>query len=267
MKLSPPAFAAALCFVLAPTAHAQKIVAVGDEWVLSDTAFSVNTTSTTNFALNIAREFGQDNGTGNFLAYSNNFGLRGASLAATMTGAGYGWTADTTQPFTLAALNAYDAVFLAGIPGSGEANASVLQAYVNGGGNVYVGAGAGEHGSAIGEASAWRPFLSAFGLEFGNSWFEAASVVNIALTPSTNPLQTDMTTLTWGFGQTALPVNPADPLTATAITGQFGSGNQSLVATYNIGTNASVTAPEPSGLALLVLPLVGAIAARRRKIA
>ncbi|MBC8137152.1 MAG: PEP-CTERM sorting domain-containing protein [Fibrella sp.] len=255
--------AAATVATMSAPVQAQKVVAVGDEWLLSDTAFTNNTVNTTNFALNIASEFDEGNPAASFLAYSSNFGLTGGSLAAAMTGAGYSWTVSTAQPFTLATLNTYQGVFLGGTPGSGGANAAVLAAYVNGGGNVFVMAGTGEFGSAPGEASAWDPFLNTFGLGFGSTWFESASVVPITVVPSANPLQSGVSTVTWGFGQSAFETNPANTLTDTAITGQF-STNQPIVSTFGIG---SVSVPESGTVALLMggaLPLAIALVRRRR---
>lgn len=263
MKHSLYFAALVLIGMTATVAHAQKIVAVGDEWVLSNDAFASNTVSTTNFALNIASEFAEGQPAASFLAYSSNFGLTGSSLAAAMTGAGYNWTVGTTQPFTLATLNNYQGVFLGGIPGSGGANAAILSAYVNGGGNVYVMAGTGEIGSAGAEASSWDPFLNAFGLGFGSTYFEQPAFLQITPVPGANPLQSGVTQVSWGFGQSAFETNLANPLTDTAITGQFSIARP-IVSTFGIGT---VAVPEAStvALALPALGIIGAVVIRRRK--
>jgi hypothetical protein len=146
----------------ATSAQAGKIVVNHDDWTFRDVGFTNASPDTTTFALNIASYFA-GGGSGNFLAYSNNPGLTGSTLANTMTSAGHSWTANISVPFTLANLMNYDAVFLTGNPGA--FNATVLIDYVNGGGSVYIGGGSG-YGSAAIEAANWNAFLNPFSLGF-----------------------------------------------------------------------------------------------------
>ena len=64
-----------------------KIVVANDEWTLSNSGYS-NAPDADRFARNVASWF-TGGGSGNFLAYTNNFGLTGTQLANTMASAGY----------------------------------------------------------------------------------------------------------------------------------------------------------------------------------
>jgi hypothetical protein len=231
-------------------ARAQAVIAIGDEWLLSDDAFLNNNTATTALARNIASFLTGGTNSGNFLAYSGNIGLTGTSLATTMTGNGYTWTVSTAQPFTLSTLSQYDAVLLAGGFGSGAANAAVLQSYLNSGGSILILAGTGEFGDASSEAGAWSPFLSSVGLAFGSTWFPVAGLIEVPALPGGHPLRQNVDSVRWGFGQTAFELNAASPFTETALIGQFGGafGDQPIISTYQVVNSA---APEPGSMFLL----------------
>jgi hypothetical protein len=99
------------------SAHAGRIVLTNDEWTLSDYGFSQSGTQPGQFALNTAQWF--SGGPGDFLVYSNNFGLTGSSLQTVMVNAGYTWTITSTPTApnpSLSYLQGFDAVFLAGNP-------------------------------------------------------------------------------------------------------------------------------------------------------
>ena len=149
-----------ICLVLSVpsmVAAQGKIVVNHDEWTLAQ-----NTSTTKTFIENIASWF--TNGeSGNFLGYSNNFGVANSVLGSTLVNAGHNWTQSLSVPFTLESLLNYDGVFLMG----NYVNNSVLIDYVNAGGNVYVAGGTGWGGSYY-EAAAWNNFLQAFGLYFDN---------------------------------------------------------------------------------------------------
>ena len=89
-------------------ALAGRIVVANDEWTLSNSGF-FNPNDPAQFAQNVGAWFGG----GNFLVFSSNFGLTESSLAAAMTGAGYGWTVSTNVS-ELANLSTYSGIFLAG---------------------------------------------------------------------------------------------------------------------------------------------------------
>lgn len=140
-------------------AVAGKIVVANDEWTLSNAGFfSPNDPGV--FAVNVANWFG-GGGSGNFHAYSTNFGLTESSLATAMTAAGNTWTTGTGITFDLPTLLTYDGIFL----GGNQADNTVLINYVNAGGNVYVMGGTGGGGDFN-----WNTFLNTFGLNFASSY-------------------------------------------------------------------------------------------------
>jgi len=254
--------ALASCALALVTQAQGKIIAIGDEWLLSDIAFTNQPAQTTQLALNIAGYFG--NGLpGNFLVLSNipdipgygSRGVQGAPLAAAMTTAGHTWTINANAPVTLAHLNQYDGVFLAGPTASGAANAGTLASYVNGGGSVLVMVGVGSPftGSAA-EAGAWNPFLNQFGLGFGITYFAyGANLLPIPVAPSGHALALGLSIVSWGNGQLALDLQPGNPQNQVAVRGNFtgyaapqGVFND-IIATFNVGTISAVYAPFGSG--------------------
>lgn len=239
-----------------------RIIAIGDEWLLSDLAFVQLGTQSGQLATNVAGFFSAGPGA-DFAVFTNSPIAFGTSLQSHMTGLGHTWN---TNPgtFSLATLMQYDGVFLAGAPGSGVANAGVLSQYVQSGGNVFVMAGTGAFGDAASEAAAWDPFLNQFGLGFGQAWFGPNGTTQVPANPSSHPLGSAITTLLWGLGQTAMDLDPQSALNEVALFGDFTgvdnppSGNvasQPVIATYNV--------PTPGTAALLGLG--GVFAARRRR--
>lgn len=209
-----------------------RIIAIGDEWTFSDPAFKQEPAAAAVFALNCAELLTGSSGT--ILAYSSNVAFSGTSLAALLAENGYELTVSTAAPFTLDTLMQYDAVWLAGPSGSGPSNAQALVDYVHAGGNVLVSAATGQFGSAGGEAAAWAPFLGEFGLEFGGSFFPVPMLVSVTPGPSSNPALQGVTSVVWGYGQTAFETTPTNLLTDT-IVGDFepwGMGDQPIIATY-----------------------------------
>jgi len=227
-----------------------KVLASGDEWVLSDAAYSGNNGSTTAFANNIVGYVG---GTRYLIAandwqniaYGSGFQSQLASLGVTTTD-------NPSFTFSLASLAQFDAVFLAGTNGSGTANASLLNQYVQSSGSVFVCLGTGEMGGAPGEAAAWNPFLETWGLTAGSAEYFGAG--NVPLVPSGHPLQVNVAAITWSAGQ---EISVLDP-NATVFTGQFGGaiGNRGILGVANV--------PEPSTLALLVAGAISLLFCARR---
>ena len=272
MRIAVTSFAVA---VLAVSAFAQpgRIIAIGDEWLLSDQAFIDQPAQSEQLASNIASYF--SGSTGNFLVLSNSppssfpgqRGVMGDSLAFSMISGGRSWIVNPEDfVLTLGALQSYDAVFFSGTVGSGAANAAVLAQYVSGGGNVLVMAGTGDFGSAQGEADGWNPFLNQFGLGFGNSWFASgAGLLNVPTLPSAHPLGSLISTASWGFGQTAMDLDAGNPLNEVALFGNFtglggppggDAGAVPIIATYNV--------PTPGAGSLLVASALAAARRRRR---
>lgn len=236
---------------VAGAAHAGKIVVANDEWTLSNSGFSTPN-DPAQFAQNVASWFtGGSNG--NFLAYSNNFGLTESGLAAAMTGAGHSWTVSQAVTFDLATLSNYDGIFLAGNPADNQ----VLINYVNGGGNVYLAGGTGWGGAAA-EAAQWNTFLNAFGLEFGN--FYNGVVGNIAIS-SAHPIFANVDHLYQNTGNNTLDINVLDPAGHVVVYSSPTAG-QGLYAVYE---SSSSPVPEPTTLLLFGTGLAGLAAVGRRK--
>ncbi|HMN96702.1 MAG TPA: hypothetical protein PKC43_09680 [Phycisphaerales bacterium] len=196
------------------------VVAFGDEWLLSDHAFATLPEQAATLALNVA-EFLAGPG-GSILVCSTNFGLTGSALASAMATAGYGWTVDSSVPISLEALQGFDAVYFAGVEGSGAANAAVLAAYVAAGGGVLVCAGTAAFGSAPAEAEAWNPFLVPQGLEFVGPWFPVEATVPVPLFPGPNPVTFGVSTILWGFGQAVFETSFDNPATSSSL-GDFAA--------------------------------------------
>lgn len=237
-----------------------RIIAIGDEWLLSDHAFSGAPAQAQQLATNISNYF-----TGGvpsaFLVKSNaaaipplgGRGVLGTALANYMTGLGHSWVVDNSATLTLGQLLQYRGVFLAGSPGSGTANADILKQYVNAGGNVLIMAGTGNiAGGAAGEAAAWNPFLNKFGLAFGSTYFglpPTNTLLTIPTLVSANPLGKSISLVEWGYGQTVSDLEPTNPLNEVALYGDFTgqpspppSGDvakQPIIGTYNIATVCS----------------------------
>jgi len=137
-----------------------KIIAISDEWPLSDGGYDKCPDADT-FARNVAWWFAGDGKKGKFLAYSSNRGLRGRKIGETMRANGHTWTCDMNVPFTLETLQQYDGVFLA----QEEVDCDILIEYCKGGGNVLV-----MGGTAKDTWLHYNSFLSQFGLEFEKSF-------------------------------------------------------------------------------------------------
>ena len=229
--------------------QAGKIVVTNDEWTLSDSGFS-GLNDPGQFALNVANWF--TGSAGNFLVYSNNFGLTGSSLATVMTGAGYGWTYAATpgnpNP-TLPYLQGFDAVFLAG----NAVNNQTLIDYVNGGGNVFLEGGTGVGGSAA-EAAQWNAFLNAFGLGYGTVYNGVGGDIEII---SPHPIFVGVDHLYQNNGNDALDINILDPRGQVLVTS--ATSGHGLYAVYE-----SVSVPEPGTLLLLGGALLGLFGMRRK---
>lgn len=245
-----------------------SIILTGDEWMVSNQAFTANATQTRQFVDNIGNCF--DNGgpasfavlTSHPVAYNTQFKNR-------LISQGHSVVTSPGGPFTLANLQQYDGVFLAGAAWSGAANAAALTAYVQGGGHVMVMAGTGS--SAAAQQAAWSPFLSTFGLGLGGQFFApppGSAPLQMGVTPLPNAATVGLTSVSWSFGQTALDLNPSDPLNQVAAWGNFANlaaanipGNPQsvpIIATWNI-------VPTPGTAAVMVVGLLLAAPQRRRR--
>ena len=254
-------FKAALLGIMlcgANAANAGYLVVNNDEWTLSNTGF-FNSPSAGTFINNITNLFTGDQ-PGSFLAYSTNFGLTQSSLAAAVTGAGHTWTVTTAPAFTLANIQAYDAVFLAGT----YVNQQVVIDYLLGGGNVYIAAGTGIAGAAV-EANSWNQVLATAGLSFQGTYNGIGG--NVAPV-GPHPLLAGVSTLYFNNGNTVLDLAPLDD------DGQilFSLNGQGMLALGQYGAlpppseySPPGVVPEPTALIILGLGLAGLGFSKRRK--
>mgnify|MGYP003671968886 CR=1 FL=1 len=192
--------------MLGPTAPAQAgyVVVNNDEWTFSNAGFAQSPSASV-FINNITNLFTGDQ-PGNFLAYSQNFGLTQSALANAVTGAGHSWTVSVAGSFTAAALSAYDAVFFAGPVGGSYLDQQVIVDYVQAGGNAYIGAGTGALG-AVAEAAGWNQVLAQAGLQFEGSYNGIGG--NVApIGP--HPLLAGVTSLFFDNGNSVFDLAPAD---------------------------------------------------------
>ena len=197
-----------------------KIFVSHDEWLLGDQGISV-APDARQLALNVAAWF-TGGRPGRFLVYSSNFGLTEPMLASSMTAAGHTWTVSMQVPFTVASLQQFDAVFLAGDP----VDLAVLIDYVRAGGHVFLEGGTGVGGGPEQEAANWNPFLNYFGLTFEPVYNLRAPGVYPVASPS--PLFKNVTALYELYGSPISKLPDAGPNTNILIA-EDGYG---LFATY-----------------------------------
>jgi hypothetical protein len=175
--------------LLSAPASAGVVIVNHDEWTL------YTGPNAAAFGANIANYFAGGPG-GNFLIYSNNFGLNNSTLINAITSAGHTVTVNTGVTFDLPTLSAYTGISLGGYIGA--YNATVLTNYVNGGGHVYL---AGGTGAISPEETLWDSFLNNFGFDFGTSYNGISG--NIA--PSTShPIFAGISSLYYDNGNTVI---------------------------------------------------------------
>lgn len=245
--------AATWLILLSSTLQAGTIIVNNDEWTTSDTGFAqAGATSTGNFVRNVANLL--TGGSGDILIYSSNFSLNQSQFLNTLTGAGYTVQRQDVNPiasFTLPNLIGFEAIFLAGLPV--PADLSVLQAYVNQGGGVYLAGGtAAIAGGSAGEAAAWDAFLNAFGLDFASTFNGVSG--NVA--PNTaHPLFNGVTTLYYNNGSSVSAIGPNAAIIASNAQGM------GLIGVFD----DAVGVPEPGTATLLLAGALGMLALRRRR--
>jgi hypothetical protein len=239
--------------------QAGYLVVNNDEWTFSNTGFNQSPDAGV-FINNITNLFTGDQ-PGNFLAYSQNFGLNQSSLSNAVTGAGHNWTVSTAIPFTAASLGNYDAVFFAGTVGGVYPNQQTIIDYVQGGGNVYIGAGTGNGGSAV-EAAAWNQVLATAGLEFEGLYNGiTANVVPVG----PHPLLAGVSSLYFAHGNSVVDLGTAGT-TGEILFEHNGNGMLALGSFGELPPPSEFSpVPEPRTLAVLGVGLICLGFARRRR--
>ena len=191
-------------FNLATTNRTGKIIVVNDDWVLSNTGFAAPNDPGT-FATNVAAWF-TGGRPGKFHAFSGHFGLTGSSLAAAMTTttAGHTWTTGTADSVTLATLQPYDGIFLLPAPLEAPVDTTVLIAYVEAGGNVYL----AYSGDPSHSDEQYNAFVTHFGLGLGVIY--NGILGNVAIN-SPHPIFAGVDSLYNNIGSDIVDLAPADP--------------------------------------------------------
>lgn len=251
-----PAVCAAALFSSAAMSAPGTLVASGDEWQLSNYAYSAPyKAATMSFVADMAATFG---GT-QYLVLTGNPNVTSIHLTEfvnQLQTLGKTVTVSSAIPANFAT---FDALFHFGQ----GFNTTSLNAYLQAGGNAFVSLGAGFGGSAAGEANFWNPFLSQYGLTAGSAYFAPAPLTPVSgaglATVSFSIAAVDSGVLAgnnmiWGNGQT-ISVVPGSSAAgyATGSFGSFGGG-----ASYGlIGSNRQLMSavPEPATWASLVLGL------------
>jgi hypothetical protein len=233
----------------AAPAFAGRIVVANDEWPLRDPNWDTNAAQ---FELNVLTWFGSQSGDQFLLIDSSAWG---SNFEGVMNSLGVSYARTTASNISLATLQQYRGVFLAVLPWYPQ-DAATLASYVNGGGNIYIAGGTGASGSPSGEAGAYNPLLTQFGLAFDAvSWWNG--IQGVVQTSSAHPLFTGVSGL---YQDTGLDVVLGPNLVAGAqiLVTQDGHG---LYGVYDSAPSGGQT-PEP-GAAWLAAGALLAIAGKR----
>lgn len=236
------------------SAHAGKIVVNHDEWTFSSAGYAAAGAADTGLFAENVLDFLSDGAGTDVLVYSDNTLLTGTEFDTSASAAGYSVTKTTGLTFDLATLSTYQVIVLGGYY-LNAAEVADLITYVNQGGGVYLAGGSGLTGPAA-EATAWNPFLNAFGFSF-------APVYNgINGTPAVNQthaIESGVGQIYYNSGNT-ISLTGGNP-DASII--ESGAGGAGLLGVYD-GVGVS-DVPEPSTYAMIGLGVGLILLSRTRK--
>ncbi|MBM4113226.1 MAG: hypothetical protein FJ253_07605 [Phycisphaerae bacterium] len=237
-----------------------NIVVIGDEWVLSNTAFGAIGNSAALLTLNAAALL-DGNGTdiAIFSSHPRIGGSQSTEYRTTLGANGYSITVNPGAGYSLATMQQYDFVIVGGLlPGNQAPDAELLSQYVSSGGSVLLFSGTGLYGDAFGENAQWAPFLGDFGLTLSPEFFPGTNNVIVDTDATPHPLFTGVSKIFWGYGSEVGVADPSDPNT-TLLSADFtpipGYDHHSVIGIYQ-------QIPSPGSLVLLAT--AGTFRRRRR---
>lgn len=188
-----------------------KLVVCGDDWSLSDTAFTgPNGNDVRTYSANIAQFL--CGGSGSILDVSSSGVFAHVQLKNHLTGLGYSYTKNTASAITLALLQPYEAVIFGGVRGRADvaANLTAVTNYINSGGNVYLALASGAFGGAANESAAWSPLTNLYGISIGSTYVAPPSLVHVTINASPHPLAA-------GLGKISVNYSQALSVSGTAV--------------------------------------------------
>ncbi len=255
--ISAAALALAIGTGSAGAATLGTVVAFGDEWTLSNSAFGTDAANTGQLTSNLAALLG---GTSYLIATANALAY-GSSFETALATAGKSVTRTNSDAGLAAGLGTADVVLLSGTVGTGAL--AQLHAFVGGGGSVVVSLGTGDiGGSPVSEAAAWNPFLNTYGLNADASWTYTTNVLNLPVAiDGPTSLDDGVTRVIWGYGNQISLFGPDPAEGLVTLTQQTAT-----VRAIGVSVGGETPAvPVPASLPLLLAGAGGLLVLRGRR--